>query len=77
MIIKCHLKFSFHDKYKSLEQCTATVVITSSGLASAHHSAKLGTYSEDGISNGRIAYKNGQGHYLYFNTNSNWMVSKK
>ena len=60
-----------------LEDCTATVIITSSGLASAHHSTILGTYNEDGTSNDRNSYKNDQGYYLYFTTDSGWMVSKK
>ena len=74
LIIIFEVKYIYHDKYISLEQCPATVLITSSGLAKTHHSSKLGTYNEAGTLNGHISYTNRQGYYLYFSTN--WMVSK-
>ena len=52
------------------------MVITSSGLASIHTPSTLGTYREDGTSNGYISYKNNQGEYLYFKEND-WWVSRK
>ena len=52
--------------------------ITSSGLAKTHHSTKLGTYSKDETSNGRISYKNLQGYYLHFSpSRREWLVSTK
>ena len=77
LLIICLVKYCYHDKYISLEQCPATVLITSSGLANTYHPSKLGTYSEDGISNGHISYKNLQGYYLYFSPDYKWLVSTK
>ena len=61
--------------YLDVSQCCNTVTITSTGFAKTFHSAKLGTYIADGLSNGRLSYKNYEGAYLYFAPSNTWMVS--
>ena len=61
--------------YLDVSQCCNTVNITSTGFANTFHSAKLGVYIADGLSNGRLSYKNYEGAYLYFAPSNTWMVS--
>ena len=62
--------------YIPLEKCPSTLLITSSGLAKNHVSSKLGKYSQEGTSNGHVAYKNTKDNYLHFTPNGDWFVSK-
>ena len=63
--------------YVSLEKCSPTIFITSTGLAQTHHSSKLGKYTEDGYSNGYNSYKHPSGYYLHFDFNLHeWKVRK-
>ena len=61
--------------YLDVSECCNTVHIDSNGLAKTLHSEKLGTYIAEGISNGRLLYKNHEGAYLYFAPSNKWMVS--
>ena len=65
-------KFVF---YLDVSHCCNTVNITSTGFANTFHSAKLGVFIADGLSNGRLSYKNYEGAYLYFAPSNTWMVS--
>ena len=74
-MITISFEFSANDRYIYLEKCSDDfIIITSSGLAKAHHSAKLGRYGNDGILNGHISYKNPAGYYLYVNDGEGWRV---
>ena len=57
--------------------CCDQLVINSTGAAVNHRSTALGTYRNDGISNGRVSYKNDKDNdnHLHFAPNNNWMVS--
>ena len=61
--------------YLEISECCNTVDITSTGFAKTFHSATLGTYIADGLSNGRVSYKNYEGAYLYLAPSNKWMVS--
>ena len=69
------LHFSICCFYLDASECCNTVQIASDGLARTLHSEKLGTYIAEGVSNGRISYKNYEGAYLYFAPSNKWMVS--
>ena len=61
--------------YLEISECCNTVDITSTGFAKTFHSATLGTYIADGLSNGQLSYKNYEGAYLYLAPSNKWMVS--
>ena len=62
-----------------IDDCCNKLTLSSDSVPLEHSSYVEGTYVKDGISNGRIVYKNDQSNdaYLHFSPNYKWMVSKR